>query len=205
MKAKRLVFDLGNVLIAFDYNRAVRRLQSRSRISGPEMQALIDHSELLFRFEQGELGAEQFFAEVRAQSGFAGSFVEFCEIFGDIFVPIDAMVRLHSQLRARGFRLFLFSNTNPIAIDFVRRSYRFFKEFDGYILSFEHGALKPDPKLYEVVEKVAQASGPEIIYIDDRPENVAAGAARGWNAILHEDPGKTVDRLGACSEELFYF
>ena len=31
----------------------------------------------------------------------------------------------------------------------------------------------------------------EILYIDDRPENIAAGAARGWRTILHETPEKT--------------
>ena len=33
--------------------------------------------------------------------------------------------------------------------------------------------------------------GADLIYIDDRPENIAAGAARGWRAILHESPEKT--------------
>jgi hypothetical protein len=29
------------------------------------------------------------------------------------------------------------------------------------------------------------------LYLDDREENVAAGLARGWRAILHETPEKT--------------
>jgi hypothetical protein len=30
-----------------------------------------------------------------------------------------------------------------------------------------------------------------LVYIDDRPENIAAGSTRGWRPILHETPEKT--------------
>ena len=112
MNPKTVVLDLGNVLIAFNYDRAVRRLHFRSRISVEEMRSLIDHSPLLHRLESGGMTAVEFFQEVRRQSGFNGDFVEFAGIFADIFVPIDAMVAVHARLRARGVRLLLFSNTN---------------------------------------------------------------------------------------------
>ncbi len=48
--------------------------------------------------------------------------------------------------------------------------------------------MKPDAKIYEALEKLAGRRGGDIVYLDDRPENVAAGAARGWRAILHESP-----------------
>ncbi len=59
--------------------------------------------------------------------------------------------------------------------------------------------MKPDMKLYEVVERQADRRHQEILYVDDRPENVAAGAARGWQVILQETPEKTfaaVEKLG---------
>ncbi len=59
--------------------------------------------------------------------------------------------------------------------------------------------MKPDPRLYEVVERQSGRSGAEILYFDDRPENVAAGAARGWQAILHkssEESLAAVEKLG---------
>ena len=51
--------------------------------------------------------------------------------------------------------------------------------------------MKPDAKIYEALEKLTGRRGKEIVYLDDRPENVAAGAARGWRAILHESPEKS--------------
>ncbi len=56
--------------------------------------------------------------------------------------------------------------------------------------------MKPDAKIYEALEELTGRRGAEIVYLDDRPENVAGGAARGWQAILHETPEKTRAALG---------
>jgi len=51
--------------------------------------------------------------------------------------------------------------------------------------------MKPDAKIYEVIERQTGRKGQEILYLDDRAENVAGGAARGWRAVLHETPEKS--------------
>jgi HAD superfamily hydrolase (TIGR01509 family) len=101
------------------------------------------------------------------------------------------MIRLHAELRERGFKTFIFSNTNDLAVEHIRRNFCFFSDFDGYVFSYEVGAMKPLPRIYEAMETMAGKSGSDLIYIDDRPENIAAGAARGWQAILHETPEQT--------------
>ena len=55
--------------------------------------------------------------------------------------------------------------------------------------------MKPDALAYDAVEKTTGYSGSELLYIDDRPENIEAGAARGWKTILHTDPRVTVARF----------
>ena len=104
-----------------------------------------------------------------------------------------------AALRQRGLPAFIFSNTNELAAEHIRRTFPFYGNFDGYILSYQHGAMKPDAPLYEVVEHASACRGAEILYLDDRPENIAAGAARGWQVILHESPEKSrtaVEKLG---------
>jgi HAD superfamily hydrolase (TIGR01509 family) len=51
--------------------------------------------------------------------------------------------------------------------------------------------MKPDAKLYEVVETHCGRRGSDLLYVDDRPENIEAAAARGWQVILQESPEKT--------------
>ena len=189
--ATAIVFDLGKVLVDFDYSIAARRIAARSKAPSDQVRIFIDYSPLLVRYELGLITTPQFYDEIRQATGFSGKPDEFGEFFADIFTEIPPMTRLHAALRAGGFPTYIFSNTNDLAISHIRRRFPFFGRFDGYILSYEHGAMKPDAKLYEVVERETKRRGPEIVYIDDRPENVAAGAARGWHAVLHEAPGKT--------------
>lgn len=184
-----VVFDLGKVLLDFDYGIVVRRVAARgSRIGIPEIQRLLVDSPLLPAFERGELTSRQFYDAVRKETGFDGTFEQFAGWFGDIFAEIPPMVALQSELRRRGIPTYIFSNTNDLAIDHVRRNFPFFAGFDGYVLSYEHGAMKPDAPLYDVVERLTARRGADLVYLDDRPENVEAGAARGWRAILHADP-----------------
>jgi HAD superfamily hydrolase (TIGR01509 family) len=203
MKSPAVVFDLGKVLLDFDYGITVRKIELRCRTVGGELLKLIDQSPLLHRFESGHLDTAAFFREIQQLTGFAGARTEFCDAFAEIFTPIPAMVELHEGLRRRGVPTYIFSNTNELAIRHVRERFPFFSRFTDYILSYEHGAMKPEARLYEVVEQTTGRSGTQLIYIDDRPENVATGAARGWHSVLHQDPKRTVRelaRLGMVSD-----
>ncbi len=193
---KAIVFDLGKVLVDFNYAIAVRRIAERGKITPEELgHFLLTHSPLLFRYELGLLSSEAFYEEIRTVSGFRGDFREFRLAFGDIFTPIEPMLRLQAHLRRAGTPTYIFSNTNELAIQHIRQTYTFFANFDGYILSYEHGVMKPEAGLYEVVERVCGRKGAEILYLDDRPENIAAGAARGWRVILQESSEKTMEAV----------
>jgi len=195
---KAVVFDLGKVLVDFDYWIAARRFAARARMSALELMSFMVTSPLFVRLEKGLLTTEQFYHEVCAATGFSGSIAEFTNFFADIFFPIEPMVELHAALRQRGTPTYVFSNTNDLAISHIRRNFPFYSSFDGYILSYEHGLMKPEAGIYEIVEQVTRRRDAEILYLDDRPENIAAGAARGWQVILQESPEKSraaVERL----------
>ena len=104
-------------------------------------------------------------------------------------------IALQKELRQQGFKTFIFSNTNDLAIEHVRRNFPFFKDFDGYIFSYEVGGMKPQPEIYAAMEAMTGKRGADLIYIDDRRENIEAGLARGWRAIWHESPEKTRQAL----------
>ena len=129
--------------------------------------------------------------------GFAGTLGN-SRKFSAIFLSRSRRwLRFIPLLRKKGIPTYIFSNTNELAVGHIRRSYPFFSHFDGYILSYEHGAMKPQAKLYEVVERETRRKREEILYLDDRAENIAGGAARGWRVILQETPAKTQAALQA--------
>ena len=185
------IFDLGKVLVDFDYSIAARKIAARSAKAPEDLHAFLGSSPLLVDYESGRLTREQFYRAVRDAIGFRGDLAEFGGYFAEIFSEMPGTIALHAELRRQGFKTFIFSNTNDLAIEHVRRNFPFFKNFDGYVLSYEVGAMKPLPAIYEAMEKTSGKRGADLIYLDDRAENVAAGAARGWRAILHESAEKT--------------
>lgn len=195
MSPKVVVFDLGKVLVDFDYGLAARRLAENSTASAAEVRAVIDQTPLLFRYEEGQMTTQEFFTEVKARIGFRGGFEEFAAPFGDIFTELPEMTALHAELRARGVPTFILSNTNDIAISHIRRRFPFFANFDGYVLSYECAALKPHARIYEITEERTGCRGGEILFLDDKPENVEAAVPRGWQTICHVSAAESRARV----------
>ncbi len=197
---KVVVFDLGKVLVDFDYAVAVRRLAARAKMTTEETGQFLSHSPLLVQYETGLLSDEQFFQGFCTATGFRGDLDDFGRSFSDIFVPIEPMVELQAALTQQGIPTYIFSNTNHLAASHIRRCFPFFSRFSGYILSFEHGAMKPDAKLYQVVER--QSGHPEIA----RPHHERAlrmalsEQSRAWEAQATQSLGEDDHALGHNDE-----
>ena len=190
-KPSIVVFDLGKVLVDFDYFIAAKKIAAHSDLSPEAVKKHFDHSPLLYRYETGLMTQREFYEEARKVANFRGTFDEFTSYFSDIFWEIPAMIEVQATLRKRGIPTYIFSNTNDLAIHHIRKNFPFFANFDGYILSYEVGAMKPDAKIYEALEKMSGKRGADILYLDDRQENVDGGAARGWQVILQTEPEKS--------------
>jgi putative hydrolase of the HAD superfamily len=84
-------------------------------------------------------------------------------------------------VRAAGLRLAVLSNA-PASMEHVVRSSVWSEPFDVLVFSAAVGAAKPDPAIYEAVERELGLPGDQLLFFDDRPVNVDAARARGWRA-----------------------
>jgi len=191
-----VVFDLGKVLVDFDYGIAVRRFAERSDAGIEQIEQLVA-SPIQVEFEAGKITTDEFFEAVRGEAGFRGDRAEFISIFADIFWPMETMIAFFERLKSLGIPNCIFSNTNEIAIGHIRDRFPFYSRFERYVLSFEEGTMKPDEPIYDVVEQRTGESGAAILYIDDRPENIETGRSRGWQTILQDDEFASVARAEA--------
>lgn len=191
-EVRAVVFDLGNVLLYFDYGILIRKLAPFCNLDEAGLHRLINQSPLLYQFETGLLTNDQFFEAVSAEAGYTGSRDQFDTAFGNIFRPEERMIELNRRLRRAGIKTYIFSNTNDIAVTHIRAAYPFFAEFDGWIFSHEAKSMKPDARIYELLERESGLSGARLLYIDDRKENIDAGAARGWQVVWHQDVERTL-------------
>jgi len=190
-KPSVVIFDLGKVMVDFEYAQAGAVIAAKSDLSCEEIRQVIDHTPLLCRYETGSISTREFFGEVCAATGYRGTVEEFGRAFADVFTVIESSVELNRALRRQGIPTFVLSNTNELHLGHIRRQFPFFAEFDGYVLSYEVGAMKPDEKIYIAAETLTGKRGKEIMFLDDRATNTAPAAARGWQVIHHQTPKTT--------------
>jgi epoxide hydrolase-like predicted phosphatase len=59
--------------------------------------------------------------------------------------------------------------------------------FDGISLSYETGAVKPDPRAYKLAAEKLGVQTSECIFIDDQQKHVDGAQAVGMPAVLYQD------------------
>ncbi|TNM59931.1 HAD family phosphatase [Streptomyces sp. NP160] len=84
-------------------------------------------------------------------------------------------------VRERGMKLAVLSNA-PASLEGVVRASAWSQPFDVLVFSAALGVAKPDPAVYEAVERALDLPGDQLVFFDDRPVNVEAARARGWRA-----------------------
>jgi 2-haloacid dehalogenase len=69
---------------------------------------------------------------------------------------------------------------------------RVFREF---IVSFQVGAMKPDPRIYEEALRRSGLPATACVFVDDRPANVEGAARVGMHALLFQSPERLAAEL----------
>ncbi len=180
---RAFVFDIGNVLLKFDFNIAIRRLLPLCRNVHGGLLAPIE--EIKNAYESGRMGREAFLKEVFELLDFQGSEAEFTEAWVDIFEENSPMLELVEALHGR-YPLYLLSNTSDIHMDSIRERYPVFGRFEGGVYSYLVGCSKPDTEIYRIAERQLGVTPCETVFIDDLAANVEAAAAVGFRAIRYD-------------------
>jgi len=190
--SKAVVFDLGKVLLHFDFGIAAKNLARHADATAEEILAQINQTPHLHAYERGEVSSEAFYQNIGTLCGYHESFEVFSNDFADIFEEWDVMIEFMRSLKSKQVPIMVFSNTNEIAVSFIRETYPFFNEFDHHCYSYEHGMMKPTSALYEKVEQILGRQGKDLFFIDDKAENVEAAIERGWSGQIHIHPEETI-------------
>jgi HAD superfamily hydrolase (TIGR01509 family) len=178
------LFDIGNVIITFDFRISAGKLAGEAAVPAEEILSLV--SPLTVDLELGRLSPEQFIAEASSRIGYTGTPERFHSVFADIFELNEPMAAFITELKAAGTPLYLLSNTNGIHAPFFEATYPVFGLFDGGIYSHEVGLMKPDPAIYERVRTDLRLVPERTVYIDDNAANCVAGEAAGFLSIPYD-------------------
>jgi HAD superfamily hydrolase (TIGR01509 family) len=188
------VFDLGNVILPFEHRQIASKLWQRSRNSGnlTEEDIFRDLFDMengsINRYEEGLSSSEEFFLEVRKRYGLALEFEEFSEIWNNIFWDNPEVNEIIMYLKAKGYPIFLLSNTNELHFSYVLDRYPIVHVFDEWILSFEVGAKKPHKRMYDAIFEKTDVEREKVLYIDDIDAYVSAARSYGIQGLVYKSP-----------------
>ena len=194
-KYSAIVFDLGKVLIPFDYSPAINKLNLIDKGLGDRFIEFYNSNYHFHRdFESGKISESEFVNKMLEVVDHKIDAETFKKYYADIFSLNEDVVSLLPILK-NNYKLFLLSNTDSIHQKYGWQKYEFLKYFDKLILSHEVHSVKPEEKIYREVEKASGLPSEEHFYIDDIQEYVYAAINIGWDAVQFVDYHKLVDDL----------
>ncbi|MDB6071574.1 MAG: HAD-superfamily hydrolase, subfamily variant 3 [Verrucomicrobiales bacterium] len=188
LPAQAVLFDIGNVLLKFDFNRAARAMAAHCEKSVEEIRTALDGWQ--HRHETGTVTSDDFGTALRAEIGYTGAESLFREQFCDIFTPNEPMWEFARSLFGK-VPVYLFSNISLWHETWVFEKYPDFVRFDGGFYSWRLLAMKPDPAFYKAAVEALPFPPGRIAYMDDMPLNVEGGRAAGfqcWQYSADEHP-----------------
>ena len=181
---RAFLFDIGNVLVRFDFSRAVRAVAALSDVRDEaDALHLIDAAKL--GYEDGQISRAEFLHEAFRILGYRGTEAQFIAAWQGIFTENEPMTSLVRALRGK-FPLYLLSNTNDMHVEGLFRDFPVFEEFTGGTYSHEAKASKPHRPIYEIACRTHGLDPRTTFFIDDLAANIATARDIGFHA--HQYP-----------------
>jgi glucose-1-phosphatase len=180
---KTIIFDLGGVIVPFDYRRGHIAMRKYCGLQEREIQRRLAEGDLVVEYESGRIESDEFHREVCHRLGVHISFDEFSRIWSSIFFPETLIAGTWVTALGRRHRLVLLSNTNDIHYRMLEKNYPILHLFPHKILSHQVGAMKPAPEIYRAALRAADSDPDECFFTDDNADNVEAAIALGIDAV----------------------
>lgn len=181
-----IFFDLGNVLLFFDLHKMRRQIADVCALDLSEVERLV--LEQANPYEKGWINTQDIYDcfNSLAKKKFTSS--ELQKAMCTIFEPNEEVISLAHQLKAKGMRLFILSNTCEAHFEYILKEFSFLELFDGFVLSYKVGARKPEKEIFESALLSAECEKERCFYIDDIPEFVLAAKALDIDAEQYTTP-----------------
>lgn len=193
LKVSWILFDLGNVLV--DYRPGgIARAEEAMGLEAGELSYFLSEDEVYPRLEIGLLTPDEFVAQLNERFHRRVTPAEIVAWFGpDIEIVYPEIPPLLRLLR-RGYSLGVLSNTF-----FGHWDYFLGMEIAGLfaapMASHLLGSAKPDPRIYLEALRRIRAKPHEVLFVDDREENVAAALDTGLHAFRAKGGAEVAEGL----------
>lgn len=186
--ASNIVIDMGGVLMQHNIPGCIAKFKA---LMGDNFAHLGlgddgEGSDLMGRYEQGLVSTDEFVASI----------IKYCPESTTREQIEDAWITMHGgipqqrfeqleTLLAKGYNLFLLSNSNELHWKDIETRYNPHHYFKNVFLSQEMHMTKPDPGVFTYVKN--RIPGAATIFVDDIKANRDAGEQVGWKTFASLD------------------
>jgi putative hydrolase of the HAD superfamily len=179
-----ILFDVGGVLLTNGWDHAERAAAVKQfNLDGAEFEAR--HAKIASAWERGEIDLNQYLDETlfyEPRSFSRQDFFDFM-VAQSHLLPDGAMSILKELAASNQYTIGALNNEARETNDFRFSRFELRRYLKVALSSCYLGRRKPEPEMYRTALDVFGAEPQRILFIDDRPENAAAGAAAGMTAI----------------------
>ena len=186
---RAVLFDYGQVLSAPpDPDQWQRML----RVSGLSQQ-VFEHAYWAFRhaYDRGELTGVEYWHKVAGEAGVTFDAEQIAELIdADVelwSIPNSPMIEWAQHLQSSGVRTGILSNIGDAMTDGLLRKLEWLSGFDHHTWSYRLLLAKPEAAIYEAAARGLETPPANILFIDDKPENIQAAIVAGMQAIQYSD------------------
>ncbi len=200
-RIRDILFDLGNVLVRFDWDIALRRL---APYLSTDMATLLKRDKQAFKglfheagteLESGEIDFDEFHRIMSGRLAINIERTEFYRIWCDIFALDEDMASLGEEL-SKDYGTWLVSNTSQAHYEWIINKFPRVLFYRDAALSFELGVMKPSKKYYSLLIEKFSIDPARAVFIDDIQENVEGATRAGMIGIVFRGQDRLVYELG---------
>jgi 2-haloacid dehalogenase len=189
-----VVYDIGNVLIEWQperyYDGRIGEVRRKALFAAVDLHGMNE------RIDAGGLFRDVVYDTAADNPDWAEEIRWWYDHWIGLASPrIEQSITLLRQLRAKGIPVFALTNFGDDAFAYAQTQYEFLNEFDRAFVSGRMKVTKPAPAIYAMLEADCGIAPEALLFTDDRAENIAVAAARGWQTHLFTGPQAWADRL----------
>lgn len=188
MLIKNIIFDMGGVIVDFV---PMHFIEKHFPAENAETKQLlfteIFSGRAWSEFDRGTASLEQTveFICSRIPASLHDGLRSLVRHVPENMLPKTGMFELVSAIKERGHGIYLLSNTPKTFYDFYERipAFRF---FDGFVISADYLALKPEPEIYRVLFDKFALDPAQCLFIDDLERNIDGARAMGMRGYCFD-------------------
>ena len=194
MTIKVVFFDLGGVIVRTEFQTPRQQLADRLGMDYEDLSKIVFDSDSGLKASMGEIAADAHWSFIVKRLKRPASEIPLIreEFFaGDI---VDrTLVEYIRSLRGK-YKIGLISNAWSDLRDFIVRE-KFDDAFDKMIISAEVGAVKPEPKIFQIALEHFGVKPREAVFVDDFYINIEGCEKVGIKGIHFKDAESTLQQL----------